>query len=197
MHVCACAGVRARVRVCVPERVCARGRAHATCARADGHTCVRARVYARSGSLKPPLALVWLSPASFGRPAQIPRAGKAGRSRNPHTEPTLLRATTGGAGGKCPKLACLARIVVACLARIVELARVRLLVRQRSRGPVLRASPYATKSGAAVLHPHANPWAHTGGHICPKRRSLRWADLRDGDRSDLLLQVVDRSAWDR
>jgi hypothetical protein len=54
---------------------------------------------------------------------------------------------------------------------------------------VLRASPYATKSGAAALRSHSNPWAHTRGHILPKRRSLRWADLRDRDRSDLLLQV--------
>ncbi len=62
-----CVCVRARVRVHVPERVCP-----------------------RTGVALPRLALR----AGAGA---IPRAGKAGRSRNPHTEPTLLRATTGGA----------------------------------------------------------------------------------------------------
>ena len=107
-HVRAGACVCSRVCVCTFPNVCARGRAH-VCA----CTCVRARCAGAKSRLWPSY-----SPASFGRPAQIPRAGKPRRSRNPHTEPILLRATTGGAAGESAAMA--------CLPRIVELARVRL-----------------------------------------------------------------------
>ena len=86
-HVRAGACVCSRVCVCTFPNMCARGRAH-VCA----CTCARAL-------FSPGIALPLLAPRAGTR---IPRGGKAGRSRNPHTEPTLLPATTGGAGNECP-----------------------------------------------------------------------------------------------
>ena len=178
IHMRACACVRARVCECTFPNVCARGRAH-VCA----CTCVRARCAGAKSRLWPSY-----SPASFGRPAQIPRAGKPRRSRNPHTEPILLRATTGGAAGESAAMA--------CLPRIVELARVRLGVGSGVEAPSFERRRMLPNR-ATLCCVHTPTRAHTPAAIRPKRPSLRWADLRDGDRSDLLLQVLDRRTWDR
>ncbi len=183
------------VRACMSARmsVCTR-----TCMSASVHACVCTRkracmcgcmcacTRAVRGSLKPPLALVWLSPASFGRPAQTPRAGKPRRSRSPQTEPTLLRATTGGAGGECPTLA--------CLARIVELARIRLLVGVEAPSSERRRMLPNWATLCCVQTPTRG---HTPVATSASSAGRCWADLRDGDRSDLLLQVLDRRAWNR
>jgi hypothetical protein len=97
MLVCVCA----RVRLCMFPKMCARERAHAcACTRVRARCMrVRARCEGTLNRLWP-----WYSPASLAlrAGAQIPRNGKAGRSRNPHMEPTLLHATTAGAaaGGR-------------------------------------------------------------------------------------------------
>ena len=59
---------------------------------------------------------------------------------------------------------------------------------------MLRATTAGGAGGKCPVRSHSNPWTYTRGHIRP---SLRWADLRDGDRSGLLLQVLDRRTWDR
>jgi hypothetical protein len=93
MSVCTRTCTSACVHACVCARTCA-----CMC------VCVCARVYAR-GARKLKTAFgpgIGLPLLALRAGAQNPRAGKAGRSHSHHTKPTLLRATTGGAGGGCP-----------------------------------------------------------------------------------------------
>ena len=96
--------MRVRAYMCVHVRACVRTRARACVCIC---VCVCARVYARGArEFKPAFGPGIALPLLVLRAgAQIPRAGKAESSRNPHTKPTLptlLRATIGGAGGECP-----------------------------------------------------------------------------------------------
>jgi hypothetical protein len=192
---CVCACMRVRAHTCVHMLVCVRACAcvrSRRCVHANRHTCVRARVHARGArklktALGPGKALPLLA---LRAGARIPRAGKPRRSRNPHTAPTLLCATTAGAAGECPTLA--------CLPRIVELARIRLRVGSGVEAPSFERCRLLTNR-APLCCVHTPTRGHTPRQAPRpvKRRSGAGPDLRDGDSNDLLLQLLDRHAWDR